>query len=139
MRRAAVANLTATLLLSSMPVLADDAPDPFARDLLIMAEWFEGEFDNEEQLWFHQRSRAEGEPPVRIHTIHKRIDNAALGDIVFYVEEYRDNNPAEVIRQRVVTMDSDPLEEAIRIRQGFLSNAGCRSWRPRRPCKSRAD
>ncbi|MDE0801215.1 MAG: hypothetical protein OSB02_10825 [Rhodospirillaceae bacterium] len=39
--------------------------DPNARDLLILTEWFEGEFDNEEQRWFHTRNGGEGEPVHR--------------------------------------------------------------------------
>lgn len=105
------------------PTSADDASDPFARDLLILTDWFEGEFDNEEQIWFHHRSGADGEPPIRIHTIHKRVNMPVLGDHVFYVEEYRDHNPANIIRQRLVVFSSDLEENAIRVKQGFFKDA----------------
>lgn len=102
------------------PSLADDAADPFARDLLILTDWFEGEFDNEEQLWFHTRSRAGGETPVRIHTAHKRVSLPSFGDHVFYVEEYKDHDPETVYRQRLVIFSSDTDKDAIRMQQGFF-------------------
>lgn len=105
------------------PAAADDASNPFARDILILTDWFEGEFDNEEQVWFHYRSGAEGELPIRVHTIHKRVDMPSFGDHVFYVEEYRDHDPEKVIRQRLVVFSSDLDENAIRIKQGFFNDA----------------
>lgn len=101
---------------------ADDAENPFARDILILTDWFEGEFDNEEQLWFHGRSRSKDEKPVRLHTAHKRVSLPAFGDHVFYVEEYKDNDPSDIIRQRLVTFESDIENNAIRMQQGFFKN-----------------
>lgn len=118
--------LSTILLLVSfafLPARADDAENPLARDLLILADWFEGEFDNEEQLWFHARSRSKDETPVRLHTAHKRIELPSFGDHVFYVEEYKDNNPDAVIRQRLVTFETDLERGAIRMKQGFFRNA----------------
>lgn len=108
------------LLLAVLPATADDAEDPNARDLLILSEWFEGEFDNEEQLWFHRRSRAEGEPPVRIHMVNHRVSLPDFGEHVFYTEEYRDNDPQQVYRQRLVVFTSVPEKRAIRMQQGFF-------------------
>ncbi|MEM9881100.1 MAG: chromophore lyase CpcT/CpeT [Pseudomonadota bacterium] len=103
--------------------IADDAENPFARDILILTDWFEGEFDNEEQRWFHWRSRAKGEPAVRIHTIHKRMNAPQFGDHVFYVEEYKDNDPADLVRQRIVIFSAQPTDTAIRMQQGFFKDA----------------
>lgn len=106
---------------------ADDANNPFARDILILTDWFAGEFDNEEQLWFHRRSRSSGEAPIRIHTIHAPIEAPQFGDHVFYVEEYKDNDPEQVYRQRLVIFSSDLEENAIRVRQGFFKKP--EKWR----------
>ncbi len=106
-----------------LPASADDAENPLTRDLLIFSDWFEGDFDNEEQLWFHARSRSEDEKPVRLHTSHKRVSLPAFGEHVFYVEEYKDNNPDDVIRQRLVTIESDLERSALRMKQGFFRNA----------------
>lgn len=48
-----LAFLTVALIAGSpSPAAADTQGDPFARDILILTDWFEGEFDNEEQVWF---------------------------------------------------------------------------------------
>lgn len=108
---------------AALPAHADDAENPLTRDLLIFSDWFEGDFDNEEQLWFHARSRSKEEKPVRLHTSHKRVSLPAFGEHVFYVEEYKDNNPSDVIRQRLVTIESDLERSALRMKQGFFRDA----------------
>jgi len=100
--------------------------DPNARDLVLMSQWFAGEFDNEEQQWFENEPRSKTPPErkhERIHTMHTRIDAPALGPVVFYVEEYRDNDPAKIIRQRIVTITSNVPERTMRMEQGFLKDA----------------
>ena len=113
------------LALLCAPLAAAAAPenDPFARDLLVLTDWFEGEFDNEEQRWFQADPRSQTpqeERHVRIHTTHKRIGAPEFGEHVFYVEEYTENNPANVYRQRLVIFSSAPEAGGIRMRQGFF-------------------
>ena len=123
--KTALVPIVFSLLLPALPAAADvDNTDPFARDLLILADWFEGEFDNEEQVWFQADPRSatpDDERHERIHTIHTRLDLPAFGAHVFYVEEYKDNDPAAVFRQRLVLFSSDREEPAIRMRQGFFN------------------
>lgn len=116
--------LLAALGLSMSSALSDDASDPHTRDLIVLSEWFEGEFDNEEQRWFENDPRSatpESDRVTRLHTSHLRINAPAFGDTVFYVEEYADNNPDHIIRQRLVTFSSDA--GAIRMQQGFFKAA----------------
>lgn len=97
--------------------------DPHARDLKILTEWFAGEFDNEEQLWYQNDPRSETpaeDRHVRLHTMHRRLELPGFGEHVFYVEEYKDNDPAEVVRQRLVIFSSLGLNGAIRMQQGFF-------------------
>lgn len=105
-------------------VLAADDTDPVARDLLILTDWFEGEFDNEEQVWFQADPRSatpERDRQIRIHVAHRRLNNLPqLGEHVFYVEEYKDNDPTETIRQRLVIFSSDGSANSIRMQQGFF-------------------
>jgi len=104
---------------------AAEVKDPFARDIKILTDWFEGEFDNSEQLWFERFEAAkvpEEERSERIHTTHIRLDMSEVGKHVFYVEEYMDHDPENVIRQRFVTFESDLDENAIRMKQGFIKN-----------------
>ena len=97
--------------------------DPNARDILILTDWFEGEFDNEEQRWFYTRNGGEGEPPHRrIHAIHKRLDLPQIGEHVFHIQHYLDNDSSNVMRQRIGIFISEPEENAIRMRQGFYKD-----------------
>ena len=101
--------------------------DPHARDLLILTEWFEGEFDNEEQLWFEADPRSETPEEIRherLHTMHRRLDLPEFGDHVFYVEEYKNNDPADLVRQRLVIFSSQGLSGGIRMQQGFFNEPG---------------
>lgn len=105
---------------------AEGLADPFARDLLILTDWFEGEFDNEGQLWFEADPRSatpESKRHERLHTMHRRIEAPAFGEHVFYVEEYKDNDPTQIVRQRLVTFRSDPQAGGIRMQQGFFRKA----------------
>lgn len=111
--------------LCNSSVLAIETPsvDPFARDLKIIATWFEGEFDNEEQRWFEKDRRTnipEEHHHIRVHTIHTPVKLPEFGEHVFYVEEYRDNDPQNIIRQRLVIFSSDLKKNQIRMQQGFL-------------------
>jgi hypothetical protein len=112
-------------MLAAVPAQADDK-DPNARDLVLMSQWFAGEFDNEEQQWFQNDPRSKtplDRKHERIHTIHKRVELPAFGNIVFYVEEYRDNDPAKIVRQRLVTFASETPAQSIRMKQGFIAKA----------------
>lgn len=100
--------------------------DSNARDLIILTKWFEGEFDSSEQIWFEKFDAAKVPEEMRaqrLHTLHKRIDVPKFGDHVFYVEEYANNDPAEIIRQRFVVFESDLDAGAIRMRQGFFKDS----------------
>lgn len=125
MFRLFIAALLAVCL--SQTSFADTAANPHARDIKILTNWFEGEFDNEEQRWFEAdpRSKTPEEAKIeRIHTIHQRINAPEFGEHVFYVEEYASNDPANIIRQRLVIFSTD--SGTIRMQQGFVKDAA--SW-----------
>lgn len=121
--------LVIVLICTTRPLSAADPDyktDPFARDLKILTQWFAGEFDNEEQVWFENDGRSatpEKEKIPRLHTAHTRLDLPAFGQHVFYVEEYTDNKPSNVIRQRLITFTSDSDAGAIRMKQGFFKDS----------------
>lgn len=97
--------------------------DPNARDLLILTDWFEGDFDNEEQLWFHTRNGGEGEPAhVRMHASHKRVDLPNIGEHVFYIQHHINDDPTDVARQRIGVFTSEPGDQSIRMKQGFFKD-----------------
>lgn len=123
--RVLCASVAAALLVTST-ALADTASDPFSRDLLILVDWFAGDFDNEEQRWYEADPRsatAEEERVLRLHVSHRRIEAPEFGEHVFYVEEYKDADPDAVIRQRLVIFTSDLEAGAIRMQQGFFKEA----------------
>ena len=83
--------------------------DPSTRDLQRVVAFFEGEFDNRDQVWVETDARSqvpEAERHERIHSTHLRLDLPEFGEYVFYVEDYRDDDPQKVFRQRLVTFES---------------------------------
>lgn len=111
----------------SAPLYGQDhfEADPNARDILILTDWFEGEFDNEEQLWYQNDPRSstrEDQRTTRVHSINKRVHLPEFGKHVFYAEEYSDNDPTKIIRQRFVIFSSDVERKEIRMQQGFFKD-----------------
>ncbi|MEM6804069.1 MAG: chromophore lyase CpcT/CpeT, partial [Bacteroidota bacterium] len=100
--------------------------DPYARDLRILLEYFEGEFDNDSQMWLEGRRDWKGNPDEkhqRMHTSHTAFTNEKLGEHVFYVEEYMEDDPEKISRQRVQSFHSDPEAGGIRMKIFFLKDA----------------
>ncbi len=123
----AVAGIGLAVSASAQQPLYEVPRDPYARDLIVLTNWFEGEFDNEEQLWFQADRRSstpEEDRHVRLHTMHRRLDLPAFGEHVFYVEEYKNNDPEDLVRQRFVLFTSEGLGGGIRMRQGFFKDTG---------------
>lgn len=116
------------LSLLALPTIAhaDDAADPFARDIKILTSWFEGQFDNEEQNWYENDPRSatpKDDRIIAVHTMHRRVDLPEFADHVFYVEEYINDDPKQISRQRFVIFSSDIKEGAIRMQQGFFKDS----------------
>ncbi|MEQ8736794.1 MAG: chromophore lyase CpcT/CpeT [Rhodospirillaceae bacterium] len=113
------------ILMLSGGVVAEGDMDPNARDLLILTDWFEGEFDNEEQRWFYTRNGGEGEPKhLRMHAAHKRLDLPNIGEHVFYLQHHINDDPTDVARQRIAVFISEPEDQSIRMKQGFFKDPG---------------
>ncbi len=53
--------------------------------------------------------------------MHRRLDLPQFGEHVFYVEEYKNNDPNDLVRQRFVLFSSEGLKGGIRMRQGFFN------------------
>ncbi|WND03493.1 chromophore lyase CpcT/CpeT [Temperatibacter marinus] len=80
---------------------AKDKNSVLDRDFRIMMEWFGGEYDNMEQVYFEGVLKTPAdEKHGRIHSIFKRVDLPFLGTHVFYVQQYSDNDPEKIYRQR---------------------------------------
>lgn len=101
--------------------------DPNTRDLKVISAWFAGEWDNDEQRWFEadfrQKWPAERQHR-RVHVTHTRVDMPQLGHIVFFVEEYADNDPTLVIRRELQTFETEPAVGMIRSKSYLLRDVG---------------
>jgi len=112
----------AALVLMAGPAVAQDPPSaPFStavleRDLPRLIEMFQGEWDNAEQVGFAaELGFPEGAPPTRRHVTIRRVEAPGLGPLVLRLDEYRDNDPADVGRQRFYAFAVDPAKRAIRM------------------------
>lgn len=98
----------------AMPAAAVDKTDVLKRDFNTMVSWFEGEYDNMEQVYFDGLLKVgPDEEHERIHSIFKRVSMPSVGDTVFYVEQYSDNDPDKIYRQRLYRFSTNQEREAI--------------------------
>lgn len=97
---------------------AASAADPaLEKDFALFLEWFPGRYDNELQVFFEpDLGVPEAERHERVHSVFRPVDLPAFGTHVFYVEQYRDGDPAKIYRQRIYSVSADESERAIRLR-----------------------
>lgn len=62
-----------------------------------MLGWFEGEFDNFQQVYKEREDKVK-EEHEHIHSIFKKVDLPAFGSDVFYVIQYFDGDTSKVYR-----------------------------------------
>ena len=92
------------------------SPDVLERDFRTLLGWFEGEFDNGEQVYFAKElGYPQAAVPQRIHSIFAPMAAPALGAHVFYVQQYSDNDPARIYRQRIYSFTVDKAANALRL------------------------
>ena len=77
-----------------------------------MLEWFSGRFDNYWQARSDEAQEVE-EPHGRIHSIFAPVDLPAVGQNVFYVQQYSGGDPEKIYRQRLYDFKVDEEEGAI--------------------------
>ncbi len=100
--------------------------DPFARDLVQIVQWFEGEFDNDSQIWFESRSDWRGtetEKHERQHIVHTKINAPQIGEYVFYVKKYMNDNPEAITQQQLVSFKTKQDVAGIVMEQYQLNEA----------------
>jgi hypothetical protein len=129
-RAARAAFLLAAIAASSSA--AQTVPgSPLDRDLDDLVALFEGRFDNYDQRYFTPKDVPDDMKHIHIQAAHAKIDAPALGKHVFYVEEWRDDDPTKIVRQRVVSFVADASENKIRMRNFFIKDAkaAAGAWR----------
>lgn len=86
------------------------------RDFRTMMEWFPGRYDNQEQVYFEEEMDArEEERHERIHHIFFPVDLDAFPGETFYVQQYQNDDPDDIYRQRIYSFEPDYDENAIRL------------------------
>lgn len=111
MMRARFALACATLVLAATGHAGaeDDRADFMA--------WFPGRYDSALQVDEQRAARlAPEERNYRRHSIFRRIDLPAFGELVYYAEQYRDGDPDAVYRQRIYVVSIDPERQQLRLR-----------------------
>lgn len=114
-RKVLLAGLSVCVATSSLAAV--DKTDVLKRDFNTMMNWFEGRYDNMEQVYFDRVLKVgDDEQHERIHSIFKRAVVPSVGDTVFYVEQYSDNDPEKVYRQRLYSFSPDQERGAIALK-----------------------
>lgn len=96
----------------AVPAVADRAQ--LEADLAQMLDWFGGRFDNYAQFREDESGEVE-EPHGRIHSIFKPVELPAVGEHVFYVEQYADGDPAKIYRQRIYDFRINDEKQAVEL------------------------
>ena len=98
------------------PAAGADPAAVLDRDMRTFLDWFPGVYDNQEQVYFEaQLGVPEDERHERIHHIFAPVDLPAFGEHVFYVQQYLDDDPTKIYRQRIYVFTPDYDEQAIRL------------------------
>lgn len=115
MNRSSIRICTAALLFFASQSFADQNA-VLDRDLRTFLDWFPGVYDNQEQVYFEEE---QGVPEdlrhERIHHVFAPVDLPAFGEHVFYVQQYLDDDPSKIYRQRIYVFTADYDENAIRL------------------------
>lgn len=113
-------------LLCSTPIFAQDRSyTAVERELEYLMGIWPGNFDNREQV---QSDADLGKPTydsgahLRVHGKVSRVDLPVFGEHVLYVEEYKDDKPSSVFRQRLYVLSADEEKRAVRIALHFFSD-----------------
>jgi CpeT/CpcT family (DUF1001) len=83
-------------------------------DMKLMLQWFEGEFDNFQQVYKEKEEKA-ANVHEHIHSIFKPVSLPLLGRNVFYVLQYMDGDSTKIYRQRLYSFSENKTENAIQL------------------------
>jgi CpeT/CpcT family (DUF1001) len=107
--------ILAALLLACAAATAQKNKAPSLKDdMTLMLQWFEGEFDNFQQVYKEKEDKA-ANAHEHIHSIFKRVNLPAFGNDVFYVLQYMDGDSTKIYRQRLYAFRENTAENAIQL------------------------
>ena len=108
--------IASAMLIALAPAAAQAQNGVLDRDFKTMMEWFPGRYDNQEQVYFqNQLNVPEDERHERIHHIFFPVALDAFPGETFYVQQYQNDDPDDIYRQRVYSFEPDYEENAIRL------------------------
>jgi hypothetical protein len=91
---------------------------PYEKQLRELFALWPGEYDNIEQVFFNPDIGVKGPTDgghLRVHSFYTPLALPALGAHVLYVEEYKNDDPAAIFRQRIYVLSEDAAVGGIRI------------------------
>lgn len=87
------------------------------RDFTRMMEWFPGRYDNQEQVYFQKRLKVDEDlHHGRIHHIFAPVKLENFPGRTFYIQQYQNDDPTDIYRQRIYSFTADHNENAIRLK-----------------------
>lgn len=90
------------------------------RDLRRLLQWLPGRYDNAEQHYFMRSlDFPAGYQLARTHYIVSALDTQAFGGKAFYVEQYHNDDPGNIVQQTVYGLTLDDGLGAIRMQRYF--------------------
>ena len=86
------------------------------RDFSRMMDWFPGRYDNQEQVYFEDSLDVDEDlRHGRIHHLFVPADLPDFPGTTFYIQQYQNDDPKDVYRQRIYSFEPDFDENAVRL------------------------
>ena len=95
------------IALTPFAAMADDS-SILDKDFALMMTWFPGVYDNQEQVYFEdEQDLADTLRHMRVHTVLTPVNLPRFGKHVFYLQQYVNDDPAQISRQRLYVLKPD--------------------------------
>jgi hypothetical protein len=116
------------------PLGAAARPADLKAQLARLTEWWPGRYDNYEQIVRQSGgglSDTVETPFHRLHTVVRAVKGSALGDSVFYVEDYAHGDEVNAVRKELYVVAIDEPTAVLRVRrQALPAGPGVRAEGP---------
>ncbi|MBT6133950.1 MAG: hypothetical protein HN583_08455 [Kordiimonadaceae bacterium] len=90
--------------------------DVLDRNFRLMMSWLEGEFDNSEQFYFEEEMKVANDlRKTRNHITFNKVDLPSIGEHVYYLEQYTNNDVENIVRKRLFSFSTDYENDNIRM------------------------
>ncbi len=90
----------------------NSSSDQLEEDFQRFVQWFEGEYDNHEQVWQQKQDKVE-KLKEHIHHIFKAVDTPTIGKHTFFVKQTMPTDNNRVYRQRLYQLSKNEQRQAI--------------------------